>query len=37
MNAGVTEVKVLYIDNVNYGDQIRNTLLIDKTIQLKMP
>ena len=29
--AGVSEVKVLYIDMVNFGDQIRNTLLLDKT------
>ncbi len=28
---GVKEVKVLYIDMINFGDQIRNTLLIDKT------
>ena len=28
---GVTEVKVLYIDMINFGDQIRNTLLVDKT------
>ena len=31
MKAGIKEVKVLYIDMINYGDQIRNTLLIDKT------
>ena len=31
MNAGVKSVKVLYIDMINFGDQIRNTLLIDKT------
>jgi len=31
IKAGVKEVKVLYIDMINYGDQIRNTLLIDKT------
>jgi DNA-directed RNA polymerase subunit beta len=31
MKAGVKEVKVLYIDMINFGDQIRNTLLIDKT------
>ena len=31
MKAGVKDVKVLYIDMINYGDQIRNTLLIDKT------
>lgn len=30
-NAGVNKIKVIYIDNVNYGDQIRNTLLLDKT------
>ncbi|MCT4642286.1 MAG: DNA-directed RNA polymerase subunit beta [Bacteriovoracaceae bacterium] len=30
-NAGITEVEVLYIDGVNFGDQIRNTLLLDKT------
>jgi len=29
--AGVNEVKVLYIDMINFGDQIRNTLLLDKT------
>lgn len=29
--AGVTEVKCLYIDMINFGDQIRNTLLLDKT------
>ncbi|MBF0316174.1 MAG: DNA-directed RNA polymerase subunit beta [Oligoflexia bacterium] len=28
---GITSVKILYIDMVNYGDQIRNTLLLDKT------
>jgi len=28
---GINTVKVLYIDMVNYGDQIRNTLLLDKT------
>ena len=28
---GVKEIKVLYIDNVNFGDQIRNTLLLDKS------
>ena len=27
---GAKELKVLYIDNVNFGDQIRNTLLLDK-------
>jgi DNA-directed RNA polymerase subunit beta len=31
MTAGVKEVKVLYIDMINFGDQIRNTLLLDKT------
>ena len=31
MGQGVSEVKVLYIDNINFGDQIRNTLLLDKT------
>lgn len=29
--AGVSKVKVLYIDMINFGDQIRNTLLLDKT------
>ncbi|MCR9203475.1 MAG: DNA-directed RNA polymerase subunit beta [Halobacteriovoraceae bacterium] len=29
--AGIKAVKVLYIDNINYGDQVRNTLLLDKT------
>ncbi|MDH4466943.1 MAG: DNA-directed RNA polymerase subunit beta [Bacteriovoracaceae bacterium] len=29
--AGVKSIKVLYIDNVNFGDQIRNTLILDKT------
>jgi len=29
--AGVKEIKVLYIDMINFGDQLRNTLLIDKT------
>ncbi|EPZ51604.1 DNA-directed RNA polymerase, beta subunit [Bacteriovorax sp. BAL6_X] len=29
--AGVTEVECLYIDMINFGDQIRNTLLLDKT------
>ena len=29
--AGLKSVKVLYIDMINFGDQIRNTLLIDKT------
>ena len=28
---GINEVKVLYIDMINFGDQIRNTLLLDKT------
>lgn len=31
INAGIKEVQVLYIDNVNFSDQIRNTLLLDKT------
>jgi DNA-directed RNA polymerase subunit beta len=29
--AGINEVECLYIDMINYGDQIRNTLLLDKT------
>lgn len=31
MGIGATSVNILYIDMVNYGDQIRNTLLLDKT------
>ncbi len=31
LSAGITKIKVLYIDMFNYGDQIRNTLLLDKT------
>src|SRR5690606_29439025 len=31
MEAGVKEIKVLYIDMINFGDQVRNTLLLDKT------
>ena len=31
MKAGYSTVEVLYIDGVNYSDQIRNTLLLDKT------
>jgi len=31
IKAGHKTVDVLYIDNVNYSDQIRNTLLLDKT------
>jgi DNA-directed RNA polymerase subunit beta len=31
MNAGINKIDVLYIDNVNFSDQIRNTLLLDKT------
>src|SRR5690606_37398511 len=31
INSGIKAVEVLYIDNVNYSDQIRNTLLLDKT------
>jgi DNA-directed RNA polymerase subunit beta len=29
--AGIKEVQCLYIDMINFGDQIRNTLLLDKT------
>ena len=31
VKAGYDKVEVLYIDNVSYSDQIRNTLLLDKT------
>ncbi len=31
LEAGVAQVKCLYIDMINFGDQIRNTLLLDKT------
>ncbi len=31
ISKGVKTIDVLYIDNVNYGDQIRNTLILDKT------
>ena len=31
MKFGVSSVDVLYIDQVNSSDQIRNTLLLDKT------
>ncbi len=31
MKAGINSVDVLYIDGVNFSDQIRNTLLLDKT------
>jgi DNA-directed RNA polymerase subunit beta len=31
MKAGLKTIPVLYIDNVNFSDQIRNTLLLDKT------
>ena len=31
VNAGINEIEVLYIDGVNSSDQIRNTLLLDKT------
>ena len=31
LSAGISEVNTLYIDMINYGDQIRNTLLLDKT------
>lgn len=30
-NLGLKHIDVLYIDNFNFGDQIRNTLLLDKT------
>ena len=36
LSAGITEVETLYIDMINFGDQIRNTLLLDKTDHLKM-
>ncbi|MCO4792672.1 MAG: DNA-directed RNA polymerase subunit beta [Bacteriovoracaceae bacterium] len=29
--AGRTDIKCIYIDMINFGDQIRNTLLLDKT------
>ncbi len=29
-NTGISEVKVLYIDMINFSDQIRTTLLLDK-------
>jgi DNA-directed RNA polymerase subunit beta len=29
--AGIKKVKCLYIDMINFGDQMRNTLLLDKT------
>ena len=29
--AGIRKIKVLYIDMIHYGDQIRNTLLLDQT------
>jgi len=31
IEAGISQIEVLYIDMFNYGDQIRNTLLLDKT------
>ena len=31
LRAGINKIKVLYIDMINYGDQMRNTLLLDKT------
>jgi DNA-directed RNA polymerase subunit beta len=31
MKAGIKSVDCIYIDNVNYSDQIRNTLYLDKT------
>jgi DNA-directed RNA polymerase subunit beta len=31
MKAGLKTIPVLYIDNVNFSDQMRNTLLLDKT------
>ncbi len=31
IKAGITKVDVLYLDGVNFSDQIRNTLLLDKT------
>jgi DNA-directed RNA polymerase subunit beta len=31
IGAGYKKVNILYIDQVNFGDQIRNTLAIDKT------
>ncbi len=30
IQSGIKKVEVLYIDNVNFGPQIRNTLLLDK-------
>jgi DNA-directed RNA polymerase subunit beta len=30
LKAGIKKVGVIYIDNVNYSDQIRNTLFLDK-------
>ncbi len=30
LRSGIDRVKVLYIDMINYGDQMRNTLLLDK-------
>ena len=31
LKIGIKEINVLYIDMINYGDQVRNTLLLDKT------
>ena len=31
LEAGITSVKCIYIDMINFSDQVRNTLLIDKT------
>jgi DNA-directed RNA polymerase subunit beta len=31
IKSGIKKVQVIYIDNVNYSDQIRNTLFLDKT------
>jgi len=31
LKEGIKTLEVLYIDNVNFGDQVRNTLLLDKS------
>ena len=31
IQAGINRVKILYIDMISYGDQMRNTILLDKT------
>ncbi|MBP9674538.1 MAG: DNA-directed RNA polymerase subunit beta [Bacteriovoracaceae bacterium] len=31
VDSGLTKIQILYIDMINFGDQIRNTLLLDKT------